>query len=92
MIPRWRPTPLWNGGGGGDALVCRNLHVLDGQKRGGKSRPDHRSRLMEEVDGEATVLAQAEALHLTPERVDELRRVRQRYLDALLDTYTIHYP
>ncbi len=46
---------------------------------------------MKEVDIEATVLAQAEALHLTPERVDELRRVRQRYLDALLDTYTIRY-
>lgn len=68
------------------------VHVLEGQKRGWKSLPDNKSRLMEEVDVEATVLAQAEALHMTPELVDELRRVRQRYIDELLGTYNIRYP
>jgi hypothetical protein len=68
------------------------LHVLEGQKRGWRSVPDHQARLMEEVEVAAMVLAQAEALHLTPELVDELSKIRQSYLEELWDTYHIRYP
>ena len=66
------------------------LHVLEGQKRGWRSVPDDRSRLMEEVAVEAVVLAQAEALHMTPELIAELSAIRQRYIDELWDAYQIH--
>lgn len=63
------------------------LHVLEGQKRGWKSLPDDKSHLIEEIAVEAAVLAHATELHMTPELIDELTRIRQRYIDELWDKY-----
>lgn len=68
------------------------LHVVEGEKRGWVSLPYPSAEYnLEEIAVEARVLEKANDLHMTPDLIDELTKVRQGYIDNLEQQFGIVY-
>lgn len=65
---------------------------LEGEKRGWVGLPYPSAEYnLEEIDVEARVLEKASDLHMTPDLIDELTKVRQGYIDDLEQQFGIVY-